>query len=108
MTPWMWNAEDGALEEPDSSIEELGSTWRYGVTGWEASHPEPLALALAQEQPEVQAPVVDEQWSEIDDADALSGRLVANLAIGDDDYALVVEDVQDYAPEELAMHLVVT
>jgi hypothetical protein len=107
MTPTNWNVDDARLDEVDDEFEEIASAWRYGVTGWETAHPEPFAVALAQEQPDVRAPVVDEQWAEVDEVDEPAGRLIADVSVGDDDYALTVDDdIQDFAPEELAMHLV--
>lgn len=106
MTMWNWNPDDGALDEADDWIDELASAWRYGVTGWEAARPEPFALALAQEQPELRPRTVDEQWAEIDEPDDFAGRLVADVGMADDDYAIVVDGGRDFAPEELAMHLV--
>jgi hypothetical protein len=81
-------------------------TWRYGVTGWEARHPEPLDLALAQEVPDLDlAPVDDEQWSQVDGPEEFPGRLVADDKLRDDDYACVVDDGADFSAEELAMHV---
>lgn len=106
MTPEAWNPDD-ALVEPEQDDGEQAAAWRYGVTPWEAAHPEPLDLALAEEEPEPDgAADDDEQWALVDDADAFPGRLVADEEVRDDDYALSVDDPNDLAPEELAMHVV--
>ena len=104
MSSETWNADEGLVEAED--MDELGSVWRYGVTGWEATHPEPLSVALAQERPDTVPVDDDEQWSEIDGTDPFAGRLIEDAGTRDDDYALAVDDVDDFAPEELAMHLV--
>ena len=104
MTGKQWNPDDATVPPLDEA--DPVAPWRYGVTAWEASHHEPLDVALAQELPEP-AGEVDERWTEVDDDDPFSGRLVADETVGDDDYALAVdEDVDGFAAEELAMHVV--
>jgi len=88
MTPQLWNPDEATvltLDDPD-----LGRPARYGETGWESAHQEPLDLALAQEIPDT-AVAVDEQWAEVD--------------LDEFELALVGRASAD-APEELAMHLV--
>jgi Family of unknown function (DUF5709) len=106
MTPQLWNPDDATLTTGDEP--ELGRTSRYGVTGWESSHHEPLDLALAQEAPEPVIEVeVDERWAEVDIDDAFAGELVADDNVRDDDYALAVgADAEGFSAEELAMHVV--
>lgn len=88
MTPRLWNPDDATMltgQEPD-----IGRPARYGETGWESSHHEPLDVALAQELPDASA-VVDEQWADLD--------------VDDFTFTFEVEEDAD-APEELAMHVV--
>lgn len=107
MTPEVWNPDEALVDPNEEDTQELASLWRYGVTGWEATHAEPLDLALAQEQPEVADDQVDEQWAESEpDSEPFAGRLLADEAVGDDDYAVAIEDSEGYSPEELAMHVV--
>ena len=105
MTPERWDADE-ALEGPETDPFEAGSVWRYGVTGWETTHPEPLDVALAQEDPEPDVTEDDEQWTLVDGPEQFPGRLVADEKVRDDDYAVVVEDDDGFSPEELAMHVV--
>ena len=64
-------------------------------------------MALAQEVPDASTDEEpDEQWELVEPEEPLSGHLVADEAMGDDDYALVVDDLTEFAPEELAIHLV--
>jgi hypothetical protein len=108
MTPQSWDPDEATASELDTEDESLGSVWRYGVTDWEASHAEPLDVALSQEVPEpVSEQAEDEQWSQCAvDTEPFAGRLVADEALGDDDYAFAVDDLDEFAAEELAMHLV--
>jgi hypothetical protein len=105
MTPERWDVDEAAVEPvPDPS--EHMAVWRYGVTGWETSHPEPLDVALAQEDPDPDPDAVDdEQWTMVDGPEEFPGRLIADEKVRDDDYALVVADAEDYSAEELAMHV---
>ena len=105
MTPEHWDA-DAALVGPETDSVDEASVWRYGVTDWETTHHEPLDVALAQEAPEpdVDAPD-DEQWSLVDGPEQFPGRLVADETVRDDDYAVVVDDGDDFSAEELAMHV---
>ena len=107
MTLPAWNPDGAVVARMDDTDDMLASVWRYGVTDWEAGHGEPFDVALAQEAPE--DPVdreTDEQWVHVDDADPFPGRLIADDRLRDDDYALAIDDSDEYAPEELAMHLV--
>ena len=106
MTTGRWDP-DGAEVMADD-VDDEGVVWRYGVTGWEATHPEPLDVALAQEIPDPSPDADgDEQWELVDDEDEqLAGRLVADDAVQDDDYALAVDDPEELAPEERAIHVV--
>lgn len=109
MTPEVWDADEAIVSQRDSEEDtaELASLWRYGVTGWEATHAEPLEVALSQEQPDVADEDVDEQWSDYNsESEAFPGRLVADEGVRDDDYAVAIEDSDKFAPEELAMHVV--
>lgn len=104
MTPQMWNPDEAIVAVGDEP--EIGQVSRYGVTGWESSHHEPLDIALAQELPEPTVEV-DERWAELDVDDAFAGELVADDNVRDDDYALAVgADADGFSPEELAMHVV--
>jgi hypothetical protein len=97
--------------DPDEAVDHVPADddgdvlWRYGVTDWEAAHPEPLEVALAQENPDLPT-ACDEQWLEVDEDEPFPGRLVADEAVADDDYARAVDDGEEFAAEELAMHLV--
>lgn len=106
---------DQALLLPGSDVDEdedeqAGATERYGVTGWESSHHEPLSVALSQEEPDSASAAddADDQWLEVEEGDAFPGRLVPDAQEADDDYAVAVVDPAEYAPEELAMHIVGT
>jgi hypothetical protein len=106
MTPQRWDTDEAVVTvEGDPADEAV--PWRYGVTGWETGQPEPLDLALAQELPDPDVDVEDdEQWTLVDGPESFPGRLVADEAVADDDYALVVENDSDFSAEELAMHVV--
>jgi len=105
MTPERWDADE-AIVGPETEPEDVAGVWRYGVTGWETTHPEPLDVALAQEDPELGPVDEDEQWTLVDGPEQFPGRLVADEKVRDDDYAVVVEDDDGFSAEELAMHLV--
>jgi hypothetical protein len=107
-----WDPDQALLlpVEEDTDEEPVSPPVRYGVTGWESSHQEPLSSALAAEVPDrgtsaVDDVGVDDEWVEVDDDARFPGRLLAD-AEPDDDYAVAVEDLDDYAPEERAMHTV--
>jgi hypothetical protein len=104
----IWNPDDALLLGQDADGDVLGAVWRYGVTGWEAAHCEPLDVALSQEAPEtIPDEPLDAAWADCDAAEPFPGRLVADEAVGDDDYALAVDDEDvEFSPEELAMHVV--
>jgi hypothetical protein len=108
MTSQGWNPDEALVPEPDTDVDTVGAVWRYGVTGYEAAHVEPLDVALSQEDPET-APdePVDDPWADCDATDQFAGRLMADEQLGDDDYAIAVDDEDiEFSPEELAMHLV--
>jgi hypothetical protein len=111
MTAESWDT-DQALLSPASGTEEeaddLPCVYRYGVTSWESSHPEPLDVALGQELPDaaVGASDSDDEWREVDADESFPGRLLADDAVADDDYARAVDDPEVFTVEELAMHIV--
>ena len=112
MTVEGWDP-DQAMMLPTSEEQadvEAAVPSHYGVTEWESSHAEPLSVALAQEAPEEEADLEDrdDEWSEVDEDAGFPGRLLADVDEGDDDLALAVVDLDEYAPEELAMHIVET
>jgi hypothetical protein len=88
MTVEMWDPEQ-ALIDPAEDAEGCDAASRYGVTGWEMRGSVPLAVALAEELPDVaDEPVSDDQWLFVDpDEDAVSGGSL-------------------HCAEELAMHVV--
>jgi hypothetical protein len=92
-------------EEGDA---EAAVPFHYGVTEWESSHAEPFSVALAQEVPEKSEELddSDDEWGDVDEAADFPGRLLADVDEGDDDLALAVVDGDEYASEELAMHIV--
>lgn len=113
MTVEGWDPDQAELLPPaDTEDSDTASVYRYGVTDWESSHPEPLGVALAQEVPEESGPAdevgetEDDEWADVDAETGFPGRLLADVEEGDDDYALAVADADDYAAEELAMHIV--
>jgi hypothetical protein len=107
MTPERWDADEALVEAEKDSFDDEAGVWRYGVTGWESIHHEPLDVALAQEVPEPDLEAVDdEQWALVEGPEQFPGRLIADEAVRDDDYAVVVEDDDDFSAEELAMHVV--
>ena len=106
-----WDA-DQALVRPETEVgvvtgdAQRPCRFRYGVTAWEATHHEPLDVALSQESPDAVDDDVSDDWYDVDDDDPFPGRLLADARVRDDDYAVAVEDVDGYAVEELAMHVV--
>jgi hypothetical protein len=108
MTPERWDVDTAVVERTTNELDST-SAWRYGVTGWETTHPEPLDVVLAQEDPDPDLDAADdEQWCMVDGPDEFPGRLVADEKVRDDDYAVVVEDADDFSAEELAMHVVLS
>lgn len=111
MTVEGWDPDQAMMlptSEDDGDVDAAAPPVRYGVTEWESSHAEPLSVALAQELPEAQAAIdeSDDLWVDVDENTAFPGRLLADVQEGDDDLAVAVVDPEDYAPEELAMHIV--
>jgi hypothetical protein len=111
MTAENWDI-DQASQSPASRNEGdtdgLPCVYRYGVTSWESSHPEPLDVALGQELPEdaVGRSDTDDDWWDDDTDSVFPGRLLADDAVADDDYARAVDDAELFTAEELAMHVV--
>ena len=97
---WPINWDDG----------KIGEDWpKHGVTDWESSHHEPLRVALSQEIPDTM-PAIDDSddlWLEVE-VDEFPGRLLPDDREAGDDFAVAVVDPEDYACEELAMHIVAT
>jgi hypothetical protein len=48
----------------------------------------------------------DDEWREVDADEPFPGRLLADDAVADDDYARAVDDPEVFTVEELAMHIV--
>lgn len=92
MTTESWDPDQAVVHGPvDEDLEGTWSVDRYGVTGDEEVHGEPLDVALAQEEPDPIATVgADDQWVLVDDEDLGQIRFA---------------DRDGRAPEELAMHL---
>ena len=93
MTSEYWDPDQAVVHGPvDEDLEGRCSADRYGVTGEEEVHGEPLDVALAQEEPDVlPAAGADDQWVLVeDDEDAGEIRF---------------HDRDERAPEELALHL---
>ena len=92
MTVEIWDVDQAVTWGPlDEELDGCRASDRYGVTGREEIDGEPLAVALAQEEPD-SAPFIgtDDQWVLVDDGDFDKG-----LAELDGD-----------GPEASALHLV--
>ena len=91
MTVEFWDPDQAVTVGPiDADLEGTCSADRYGVTGEEEVHGEPLSVALAQEEPD--QPVVfatDDVWV---------------LVESDDDYVTRFSG-PDRSPEERALHV---
>ena len=90
-----WDSDQALTRGPwDEELPGQKSVDRYGVTGLEERAGEPLAVALAQEEPAPDAfDGVDDQWA---------------LAVDDLDLAeRPISDADATGPEEAALHLVV-
>jgi hypothetical protein len=110
MTVEGWDPDQAVLlstSEGDDDLADAAPVRRYGVTGWESCHHEPLSVALSQEVPDGGPDVLDDDiWRDVDDDARFPGRLLADVQENDDDLAVAVVDPEDYAAEELAMHIV--
>lgn len=94
MTVEIWDVDQAVTRGPlDEDLEGCCSFERYGVTGREEIDGEPLAVALAQEEPDVKPFAgIDDQWLLVDDEDG--------------DCSLV--DLAGDGPEAGALHVVAT
>lgn len=87
-----WDVDQAVTRGPlDEDLEGCRSFERYGVLGREEIEGEPLAVALAQEEPEV-VPFtgIDDQW----------------VLVDDEDYDRVLVVLDDDGPEAAALHVV--
>ena len=93
MTVEFWDPDQAVTVGPiGAELEGTCSADRYGVTGEEEIHGEPLSVALAQEEP--------------DTAAAFGGDDVWALVESDEDYTTIhFHDPADRSPEELALHV---
>jgi hypothetical protein len=93
VTVEFWDPDQAVTVGPiDAQLEGTCSADRYGVTGEEEIHGEPLSVALAQEEP--------------DSAGAFGTDDVWALVESDEDYtAAQFHDPADHSPEELALHV---
>lgn len=100
MTVESWDVDQAVTRGPwDEMLEGRCANARYGVTESEEIAGEPLAVALAQEEPDV-APFAgsDDQWVFVD-ADE-TGRAWSDGQDGPEVAALHVEDVGGWPVEE--------
>jgi len=89
MTDERWDADQAVTHGPiDAELEGAYSAGRYGVTGDEEIHGEPLSVALAQEEPDVDAWEADDDW-----------------LLVDNDFRETYSDPTEHSAEELALHL---
>jgi len=104
---WLVTDElDESGEVADFPDREPGA-FAYGTTADEARHHEPLASALAAEEPEPVDDLPDEDidgWAD-DDEDTVAGRLVDH-AEDRRHFVHELDDDGDYSAEEEAVHLV--
>lgn len=87
-----WDVDQAVTRGPwDEGLEGRRAFARYGVTGREEIAGEPLAVALAQEEPDV-IPFVgtDDQWVDVDD----------------DESGFVLQGLDEDGPEAAALHVV--
>lgn len=94
MTVETWDVDQALTRGPwDEDLEGCSSFERYGVTGREEVDGEPLAVALAQEEPDV-APftAIDDQWVFVDD----------------EDFDCALDEFDGDGPEAEALHVVTT
>jgi len=87
-----WDVDQAVTRGPlDEDLEGCCSFERYGVTGQEEIVGEPLAVALAQEEPEVaRFTGIDDQWVFVDD----------------EDYDRALDGLAGDGPEAGALHVV--
>jgi hypothetical protein len=90
-----WDTDQAVTRGPwDEELEGRKSVDRYGVTGVEERAGEPLAVALAQEEPTPETfDGIDDQWVLVEDDWDLAERPIS--------------DADATGPEEAALHLVV-
>lgn len=97
---------DESAEEPAFPEREPGGL-TYGLTAEETRRGEPLASALAREEPDVDDDVADEDiegWAD-DEEDAAAGRLVEHRVVREH-FVDEIDDDGDYSAEEAALHVV--
>jgi hypothetical protein len=87
-----WDVDQAVTRGPlDEGLEGRRAFARYGVTGREEIAGEPLAVALAQEEPDVAFfSGVDDQWVFVDS----------------EEFAPAVRELDEEGPEAAALHLV--
>jgi hypothetical protein len=88
-----WDPDQAVTVGPiDEDLEGTCASDRYGVTGEEEIHGEPLEVALAQEEPDVTTVIgSDDQWVLVED---------------EEDYASIrFHDASERSAEELALHV---
>jgi hypothetical protein len=89
-----WDVDQAVTYGPlDEALDGCRSSERYGVTGREEIVGEPLAVALAQEEPDV-APFtdIDDQW----------------VLVDDEDFDRALDELAGEGPEASALHVVLT
>lgn len=92
MTVETWDVDQAVTRGPlDEDLEGCRAFERYGVTGREEIVGEPLAVTLAQEEPEL-APFVgvDDQW----------------VLVDDEDFDRALDELAGDGPEAAALHVV--
>lgn len=92
MTVETWDIDQAVTRGPlDEVLEGRRSFTRYGVTGREEVAGEPLAVALAQEEPDVSGfSGSDDQW----------------VFVATEDFDRAIGELDDGGPEAAALHVV--
>jgi hypothetical protein len=94
VTDERWDPDQAVTHGPvDEDLEGTCASDRYGVTGDEEIHGEPLAVLLAQEEPDVDATGEEEDENDW-------------VLVDDEGYGTVTySDPAEHSAEELALHV---